>query len=54
MIKKRLTTIGSSFGVIIPKIFLEEMGIENPIMTPDIEMEIDNGVLKIKKSNISK
>lgn len=50
MIKKKLTTIGNSFGIVIPKIFLQEMGI-NPIMDPEVELEVADKVLRIKKAD---
>lgn len=46
---KKLTQIGTSFGFIIPKAFLEIMGI-NPVLDK-IEVELENKVLKIKKAD---
>lgn len=46
---KKLTQIGNSFGLIIPKPFLEAMGI-NPVLDK-IEVELENKVLKIKKAD---
>lgn len=50
MIKKNLRTIGGSFGVVIPKVFLQEMGIDNPALTPEVELEVVDKVLHIKKA----
>lgn len=49
MIKKTLTAIGNSWGVIIPKIYLEELGI-NPLLH-DVNLEIIDGALKITKTD---
>ncbi len=48
MIRKPLRAIGNSWGVIIPKIYLEELGI-NPVLH-DVNLEIVDGVLKITKA----
>lgn len=48
MIRKHLRNIGNSYGVIIPKIYLEEMGI-NPVLD-DVYLDVQNGVLTIKKA----
>ena len=45
---KKLTQIGTSWGVIIPKNILEMMKI-NPVLD-EIEVELDNKVFKIKKA----
>ena len=45
---KKLTQIGTSWGIIIPRSILEIMGI-NPILDK-VDIDIDNKVLKIKKS----
>lgn len=49
MVKKHLRPIGGSYGLIIPKIYLEEMGI-NPVLD-DVEIEVENKILKVKKAN---
>ena len=46
---KKLTQIGTSWGVIIPKNILEMMHI-NPSFD-EIDVELDNRVLKIKKTD---
>lgn len=45
---KKLTQIGTSWGVIIPRNILEMMGI-NPVKDY-IEVELDNKTYKIKKA----
>ena len=45
---KKLTQIGTSWGVIIPKPILEMMEI-NPVLD-EIDFDLDNKVLKIKKT----
>lgn len=50
MIKKKLTSTGNSYGIIIPKIFLQEMGI-NPILDNEVELEVVDKVLRIKKAD---
>lgn len=49
MVRKSLRTIGGSWGVIIPKIYLEELGI-NPLLH-DVNLEIIDGALKITKTD---
>lgn len=49
MVKKSLRAIGGSYGIIIPKIYLEEMGI-NPILH-DVELELKDKILRIKKAD---
>lgn len=48
MIKKHLRNIGNSYGIIIPKLYLEEMGI-NPVLH-DVEIEVKDKVLHVKKA----
>ncbi|MBO6086882.1 hypothetical protein J6P92_00870 [bacterium] len=48
MVKKSLRAIGGSYGIIIPKIYLEEMGI-NPVLH-DVELELKDKILHVKKS----
>ena len=48
MLRKSLTTIVNSWCVIIPKIYLEELGI-NPVLH-DVNLEITDGALKITKA----
>lgn len=45
---KKLTQIGTSWGVIIPKAILEMMDI-NPVID-NIDFDLENKVLKIKKA----
>ena len=47
MVQKHLRTIGNSYGIIIPKLYLEEMGI-NPILH-DVDIEVKDKVLHVKK-----
>ncbi len=47
MVRKSLRPIGGSYGVIIPKLYLEEMGI-NPILH-DVDIEVKDKVLIVKK-----
>lgn len=49
---KKLTQIGSSWGIIIPKAILEVMGI-NPVIDK-IDVDMENKVLKIKKAKEEK
>lgn len=49
MIRKPLRPIGGSYGVIIPKIYLEEMGI-NPVLD-DVYLDVQDGILTIKKAD---
>lgn len=49
---KKLRPIGNSWGIIIPKTILEIMGI-NPVLD-NIDVDLDNKVLKIKKSKENK
>lgn len=48
MVKKHLRTIGNSYDIIIPKLYLEEMGI-NPILH-DVEIEVKDKVLHVQKA----
>lgn len=48
MVKKSLRAIGGSYGIIIPKLYLEEMGI-NPVLH-DVEIEVKDKVLMVKKA----
>ena len=48
MLRRHLNIIGNSFGIIIPKIYLEEMGI-NPVLH-DVEIEVRNKVLLVRKA----
>ncbi len=47
MVRRNLTPIGNSYGVIIPKLYLEEMGI-NPVLH-DVDIEVKDKVLIVKK-----
>lgn len=47
MVRQNLTPIGGSYGVIIPKLYLEEMGI-NPVLH-DVDIEVKDKVLIVKK-----
>lgn len=47
MVRKSLRPIGGSYGVIIPKLYLEEMGI-NPVLH-DVDIEVKDKVLVVKK-----
>ena len=47
MVRKSLRPIGGSYGVIIPKLYLEEMGI-NPVLH-DVDIEVKDKVLIVKK-----
>lgn len=47
MVRKSLRTIGNSYGLIIPKLYLEEMGI-NPVLH-DVDIEVKDKVLTVKK-----
>ena len=48
MVRRHLNMIGNSFGLIIPRIYLEEMGI-NPVLH-DVEIEVKDKVLHVKKA----
>jgi len=52
MLIRSLTAIGNSYGIIIPKIILEQMGI-NPVLD-DVELEIRDKVLHVKKAEKKK
>ncbi len=52
MVRKKIQQIGSSFGIIIPKIYLEEMGV-NPILD-NVELEIRDKILHVKKAEKKK
>ena len=47
MVRKSLRPIGGSYSVIIPKLYLEEMGI-NPVLH-DVDIEVKDKVLIVKK-----
>lgn len=47
MVRKSLRPIGGSYGIIIPKLYLEEMGI-NPVLH-DVDIEVKDKVLMVKK-----
>lgn len=47
MVRRNLTNIGNSYGIIIPKLYLEEMGV-NPLLH-DVEIEVKDKVLLVKK-----
>lgn len=53
MARKKLTLIGNSYYVIIPKLFLEDMGI-NPVINNEVELEVVNKVLHVKKIDKTK
>ncbi|MBP3924712.1 hypothetical protein J6E39_05665 [bacterium] len=52
MLIRSLTAIGNSYGIIIPKIYLEEMGV-NPILD-NVELEIRDKILHVKKAEKKK
>ncbi|MBP3924713.1 hypothetical protein J6E39_05670 [bacterium] len=52
MVRKKIQQIGSSYGIIIPKIFFEDMGV-NPILD-DVELEIRDKILHVKKAEKKK
>ncbi|MBO6273213.1 hypothetical protein J6O48_10615 [bacterium] len=52
MVRKKIQAIGSSYGIIIPKLYLEEMGI-NPVLH-DVEIEVKDKVLHVKKAEDKK
>ena len=47
MIKKKITQIGTSWGVIIPKAIIEGLGI-NPIID-EVEIYLENNEIRIRK-----
>lgn len=47
MVRRALRPIGGSYGVIIPKLYLEEMGV-NPVLH-DVDIEVKDKVLVVKK-----
>ena len=47
MVRRKLQSIGTSYGIIIPKLYLEEMGI-NPVLH-DVDIEVKDKVLIVKK-----
>ena len=47
MIKKKISQIGSSWGVIIPKAILDGLGI-NPILD-EVEIYLENNEIRIRK-----
>jgi antitoxin component of MazEF toxin-antitoxin module len=47
MIKKKITQIGTSWGVIIPKAIIEGLGI-NPVLDT-VEIYIENNEIRIRK-----
>lgn len=47
MVRRKLQAIGTSYGIIIPKLYLEEMGI-NPVLH-DVDIEVKDKVLTVKK-----
>ena len=47
MFKKNLRSIGNSWGVIIPKVFIENLNI-NPV-TDRVELYLENNEIRIKK-----
>ena len=51
MVRKKIQAIGTSYGIIIPKIYLEEMGI-NPVLH-EVELEMKDKILHVKKANDS-
>ena len=48
MVHKKIQSIGTSYGIIIPKLYWEEMGI-NPIVHKDVEIEVQDKKLIVKK-----
>ena len=52
MLRRHLNTIGNSFGIIIPKIYLEEMEV-NPVLH-DVEIEVKDKVLHVRKAEEEK
>lgn len=47
MIKKKVISIGNSWGIIIPKAILDGLSI-NPV-TDEVTLKIDNNAIKIEK-----
>ncbi len=47
MVRRNLRPIGGSYGLIIPKIYLQEMGV-NPVLH-DVDIEVKDKVLLVKK-----
>ncbi len=47
MVRRKLQTIGTSYGIIIPKLYMEEMGL-NPVLH-DVDIEVKDKVLMVKK-----
>ena len=47
MIKKKITQIGTSWGVIIPKAIIDGLGI-NPILD-EVEIYLENDEIRIRK-----
>lgn len=47
MVRKPLRPIGGSYGIIIPKLYLEEMGV-NPVLH-DVDIEVKDKALIVKK-----
>ena len=47
MIKKKVSQIGNSWGVIIPKAILDGLGI-NPILD-EVEIYLENNEIRIRK-----
>jgi len=47
MFKKNLRGIGNSWGVIIPKVFIENLGI-NPVLDK-VELYLENDEIRIRK-----
>lgn len=50
MVHKKLVQIGNSYYVIIPRLFLEEMGI-NPVLNNEVELEVIDKALRVKKAD---
>lgn len=48
MVRKKIQAIGTSYGIIIPKLYLEEMGV-NPVLH-DVEIEVRDKILHVKKA----
>jgi len=48
MVRKKIQSVGTSYGIIVPRLYWEEMGI-NPLTDKDVEIEVKDKVLLVKK-----
>ncbi len=53
MVRKKLVEIGNSYYVIIPRLFMEQMGI-NPVINNEVDLEVIDKILRIKKIDSDK